>query len=167
MSPAGRTGNRAVRERMRMGLRHANHAVARAAQRRVDAEDDLMIDWGRTKGGGENRRRAAPSGADAAFHLFKLLRRDAHAARVPKENQEVEKRSTPVARMFQRREALSPQPSGCMRVTWLAPDANHSQTADRFSARRRRPTCALFHRGPEGNSSKRRRIPGQVSRSFR
>src|SRR5439155_12670317 len=100
MSPAGRTSNRAVRQREWMRLRHANHAVARAAQRRVNSENHLMICWS-AQGGGENRRGAAPSAADAAFHLFKLLRRDAHAARVPKQNQEVEKRSTPVARMFQ------------------------------------------------------------------
>jgi len=91
MSPAGRTGNRAVRQSEWIRLRHANHAVARSAQRRVNPENHLMIRR-RAQGGGENRRRPAPSAAQATFHLLKLLRRDAHAARVPKQNQEVEKR---------------------------------------------------------------------------
>ena len=69
-----------MRKRLGTGFREANDAETGAAQRRIEAENDLMRS-------GDNARRWLKGGAgrawrpaQALFHPFELLRRDAHHA---------------------------------------------------------------------------------------
>ena len=61
---------------MRFG--EANDAVAGAAQRRVNAENDLVQARGRAQGRFQNGRGHARRAAETRFDLLELLRRDAH-----------------------------------------------------------------------------------------
>src|ERR1051325_4956256 len=79
MRPGGRTGNRSVREGDGLAFEVTNDSEARAAQRRVNAEDDF-IHSDRLQRRGEGWRRSARRCAgDAFLHLPELLERDAHA----------------------------------------------------------------------------------------
>ena len=81
--PCSGTGNRPVRQRNRLRLRHADDAKARAAQRRINAKNDCVgVEFARD-GFNHGRRFADCAVADALFHPLELLQRDAHARSLP------------------------------------------------------------------------------------
>src|SRR5438105_4437124 len=76
--PTARTGNGAVRQGVRKRFGPSNHAIAGAAQRRIEAENNLVrisVVYGRAF---EDSGGQAARAAEAVLHLLKLLRRNAH-----------------------------------------------------------------------------------------
>jgi hypothetical protein len=69
-----------LREREQAGFARLNHAVARAAQRGVNAENHFGGARREARGGG--RGLAARWPREALLHLLKLLRRDSHAEKL-------------------------------------------------------------------------------------
>ena len=78
MFPAHRAGNHALRQRLRTGFGQLDHAVTRAPQRGVQAENDLMGFGAGRRGPLEYRPGRAPRTAKALLHLPELLWGDAH-----------------------------------------------------------------------------------------
>ena len=78
MFPTSRTRNRAVRQGAWKRLGQPNHAVARTAQRRVQAQDGLLDSGAGHDGRAEDRGWGAARTAETVLHLLKLPGRDAH-----------------------------------------------------------------------------------------
>ncbi len=84
MRPGGRAGDRAVRERDGLGAVEPDHAIAGAAQGRVNPKDHAVGIGRRVQRRFRFRRDGARRfAADALLHLFKLLSRDAHKRILP------------------------------------------------------------------------------------
>src|SRR2546425_11707832 len=97
--PTARTGNSAVRQSVRERPGPSNHTVAGAAQRRIEAENNLVrisVVYGRAF---EDSGGQAARAAKAVLHLLKLLRRNAHRGNsancrmIAKEQRRIEKAS--------------------------------------------------------------------------
>lgn len=82
MFPVLGAGNRSLRERDGAGFFKADDAVAGAAQRRINAQDDLRRE-ARDAGRGARDINAQRFAAEALLHLFELLPGNAHAKRLP------------------------------------------------------------------------------------
>jgi hypothetical protein len=91
--PARRTMDCSLRQCLWEGLADPNDAESGATQRGVYAQNDCVGADRRTQACGEDGACRASAAADPVLQLFKLLRRDAHFARVPNRRREVEERS--------------------------------------------------------------------------
>jgi hypothetical protein len=85
MFPRGGAHNGPLGKRLRIGLGHADDAIAGAAQGGINAEYDLMRVGNPAQGGFISRSRAALGATDAFLQPLELLETDAHTAIVPNE----------------------------------------------------------------------------------